>query len=106
HCQRWPAPTTPPNPAILPPVRVAADHAGIVWRQRGRIREQGEQLLLVLADRLAYVVVQDVLGRINGQVLTLNRQMHALGTKFVQEDGGCHQKISLVRTIPSPFKRS
>ena len=34
-----------------------------MWRQRGRIREQGEQLLLVLADRLAKILGKDAFGR-------------------------------------------
>jgi hypothetical protein len=49
----------------------------------------------VLADGLAYVVSENPFGRVDGDVLALKSEVHALGTEFIQECSGCHQKKSL-----------
>jgi hypothetical protein len=44
----------------------------------------------VLADRLAYVVGENPFGRVDGNVLSLDGEVHALGPECIQEDGGSH----------------
>src|SRR5262245_43642919 len=51
----------------------------ICW---GWLHEQGQERCFVLADGLAYVIGEDTFGRVDGDVLSLNGEVHAFGTEF------------------------